>query len=69
MTRPRGVFSPDYVRGIDRSILAGLKSGRLGVVTIALSPETTGSWELAEQQLAHLLEPFPEYDEFRAGSP
>lgn len=63
------VFSPSYVREVGRSLKAGLDSGRFGIVTIALSPETTGSWSLAEEQLAYLLEPFSVYEEMMQAGP
>jgi hypothetical protein len=63
------VFSDDYVAEVGRALRRGLDTGRFGVVTIALSPETTGSWTLAERLLSVLLASFPEYGEFVAGAP
>lgn len=63
------VFADDYVRQLGKCLKAGLDTGRFGVVTVALSPSTTGTWELAERLLAILLEPFPEYVEFATGAP
>jgi len=63
------VFSDAYIRDLGLSLKAGLDSGRFGVVTVALSPSTTGSWQLAEHLLSLLLEPFPEYAVFAAEAP
>lgn len=63
------VFSDVYIRELGRSLKAGLDAGRFGVVTVALSPSTTGSWQLAESLLSLLLEPFPDYAAFKAGAP
>lgn len=63
------VFSDVYIRDLGRSLKAGLDSGQFGVVTVALSPSTTGSWLLAEHVLSLLLEPFPEYAAFEAEAP
>ena len=43
-----------YVRRIGRGLAQGLRRGWIGVLTVALSPETTGSWRSAER-LANVL--------------
>lgn len=64
------VFSDEYIGEIGRAVATGLECGRFGVITIALSPETTGSWRLAEELLSVLLAPMPRlYEEFAAGAP
>jgi hypothetical protein len=63
------VFSDEYIREIGRHLYTGLSNGRVGVATIALSPETTGSWTLAERVLSILLSPFNEFSEFPMGAP
>lgn len=63
------VFSDDYIREIGRSLYTGLANGRVGVATIALSPETTGSWTLAEHVVSVLLSPFSEFADFAVGTP
>lgn len=63
------VFSDSYLADIGHQLKQGLSNGRFGVVTIALSPETTGSWALAEHLLSVLLSPFTELAEFQTGSP
>jgi hypothetical protein len=63
------VFSDTYILEIGESLRQGLDSGRFGVVTIALSPDTTGSWPLAERILGLLLSKIGGLSEFRAGTP
>jgi hypothetical protein len=64
------VFSDEYVRDIGTSLANALSADRDDVVTIALSPSTTGSWPLAERVLAALLAPMPDIlSEFLAGAP
>lgn len=53
------VFSDGFIEEIGESLYEGVESGRFGVATIALSPETTGSWDLAEHILSKLLLRFP----------
>ena len=65
----RRVFSDDYVADLGQALQTGLAAERFGVITIALSPETTGSWDLAEQLLSALLGWLPEFQDFVAGSP
>lgn len=63
------VFSDDYIRELGESIRCGLENDRFGVVTVALSPTTTGSWELAERLTVTLLNPLGLDREFLAGAP
>jgi hypothetical protein len=63
------LLSDEFVGEVGRLLKAGLTTGRFGVVTVALSPSTTGSWRLAEHLLSLLLESFPEYEAFRAQEP
>jgi hypothetical protein len=63
------VFSDEYIGEIGRALRVGLESGRFGVVTVALSPETTGSWSLAERLLATLLEHIDGSEDFFRSMP
>lgn len=63
------VFSDQYIRELGAAINEGLSNNRFGVVTIALSPTTTGSWELAEELCYVLLEDHPCLPELQAGKP
>ena len=63
------VFSDPYLRELGASVGAGLANGRFGVVTVALSPTTTGSWQLAEEICCVLLEQHPDLSHLRAGAP
>ena len=63
------VFSDDYVSELGQSIRVGLDNDRFGVVTIALSPETTGSWPLAERLLETLLDPIGLATDFFSQAP
>jgi len=63
------VFSAEYIGEVGQHLCDGLARGRFGVVTIALSPDTTGSWMLAERVLSLMLEHFPEYAHFNGGKP
>lgn len=46
------LFSDEFIDAIATSILQGLDSGMIKVLTISLSPECCGSWEKAEEMLA-----------------
>jgi hypothetical protein len=63
------VFSDTFIRELGDSIRIGLDNGQFGIVTIALSPETTGSWPLAERILQLLLEPLGMAGEFASAAP
>lgn len=63
------VYSDSYIEELARSLRMGYENDRFGVITIALSPTTTGSWSLAENVLRKLLCQFPEADDFFAGAP
>ena len=63
------IFSDDFIRCVGLQLQRGITNGRFAVVTVALSPETTGSWSLAERTLALLLEKFSTFDSFRAAAP
>ena len=63
------LLDDSFICDIGQLLQAGLASGRFAVVTVALSPETTGSWPLAEQYLQTLLQGFPEYVDFAKGAP
>lgn len=54
------ILDDAYVDRLSVALLEGYQSGWIRVLTIALSPETAGSWREAEQLLARLLAPFPE---------
>jgi len=63
------VFSDAYIASVGESLQRGIESGSFGVVTIALSPSTTGSWQLAERIAARLLEPLGLAAAFASGAP
>jgi hypothetical protein len=63
------VFSDQYLRELGTSICDGLKNHNFGVVTVALSPSTTGSWSIAEELCWKLLENHPEISDLIAGAP
>jgi hypothetical protein len=57
----RGCLRKGYGELIDtlgHFLVSGLGSGAIGVVTIALSPETTGDWRVAERLMDQLLSGF-----------
>jgi hypothetical protein len=60
------VFSDSYIAAIGHCLAEGLRTGVIGVATIALSPETTGgtnlkeSWAVAEGLLSKLLQEWGE---------
>lgn len=64
------VIADSYVRQLGQYLVEGMANGNFGVVTVALSPETTGSWQLAEHYLGLLLEGVPSYrGHFLQGAP
>ena len=63
------VLSDQYLRELGSALSEGLANNRFGVVTVALSPSTTGSWQLAEELCWALLEGCPSLPELRAGAP
>jgi hypothetical protein len=63
------VFSAQYIRELNSALIKGLSNGRFGVVTVALSPTTTGSWQLAEELCWTLLDGLPGLPTLRAGAP
>ncbi|NQT73572.1 MAG: UPF0489 family protein [Chloroflexi bacterium] len=63
------VFSDQYIREIGSAISEGLTNNRFGVVTVALSPTTTESWQVAEELCWTLLESCPDLPELQAGAP
>jgi hypothetical protein len=63
------VFSDQYLRELSSTLGEGLTNKRFGVVTVALSPTTTGSWQLAEELCWALLESHPDLPELREGAP
>ncbi|MFH0870951.1 MAG: hypothetical protein V1878_00445 [bacterium] len=64
-----GVFSDQYLRELGSALGEGLTNDSFGVVTVALSPSITGSWQLAEELCWALLEGYPSLPELRAGAP
>ena len=62
-------FADSQLAAIGQTLTAGLTNGRFGLVTIALSPETTGSWELAEQTLGVVFQSLATYQDFTDGAP
>lgn len=52
---PLRVFDDAYVAMMGKYVADGLRRKRIGCATIALSPETTGSWPLAERLMAVFL--------------
>jgi hypothetical protein len=65
----KSCVSETFVRQLGEVILRGMVSRHFPVVTVALSPSTTGSWELAEQFLASMFGSLPELDEFFSAAP
>lgn len=63
------LFSDTYIRGLGNALREGLQSRCFGMVTVALSPDTTGSWELAEHILSLLLSDMDGSREFWAARP
>lgn len=63
------VFSDEYLEQFGASLRRGYESGRFGVITVALSPTTTGSWPLAERLLGKVLASFPEAREILQAAP
>lgn len=63
------VFSDQYISDLGLALFEGLQSHRFGIVTVALSPTTTGSWQLAEELLGVLLQEHPCFAEFQTGAP
>lgn len=63
------VYSRAYLRTLATAIRDGLANDRFGVVTIALSPETTGSWALAEDLLRMVLSEVDGMEDFLDGVP
>jgi hypothetical protein len=64
-----GIPSTQYLQEINRALIQGLVNKRFGIITVALSPETTGSWELAEKLCWELLKDIPGIGGLRAGAP
>ncbi|GMV20201.1 MAG: hypothetical protein AMXMBFR57_01500 [Acidimicrobiia bacterium] len=59
---------PDaVVAEIGRDLKLAVDSGRVRVLTVALSPETTGSWDEAERLLKVMLGDFPNIPDFTVG--
>ncbi|MDU9050078.1 MAG: UPF0489 family protein [Candidatus Electrothrix sp. Rat3] len=52
---PIMIVSQDFLRAIGKIIGKGLRNGAIGCLTVALSPEFTGTWELAEMIVKELL--------------
>lgn len=63
------VFSSQYLQEINQALIEGMANGGFGVVTIALSPSTTGSWQLAEELCWELLQGIPSVRILQAGVP
>ncbi|MCX6026884.1 MAG: hypothetical protein NTY23_11605 [Chloroflexi bacterium] len=63
------VYSDNYLRELGSALALGIQNGRFGVVTIALSPTTTGNWQLAEALCETLLWAFPEAGQLWEGAP
>jgi hypothetical protein len=63
----RPLFREDWIKSIGSLLWSGLYSSRIGLVTIALSPSTTGSWIVAEELLEVLSASWP--DEMRLRLP
>ena len=55
----RPLIVDDQVRAIGRLLRRGLENGRIRLLTIALSPECTGDWTIAERLLDLVLESWP----------
>lgn len=54
------LMSPDYIKRLGTALRHGVDRGHFAVVTVALSPEATGGWDLAAQALELLLSAWPE---------
>ena len=54
------LFATSWIRSIGMLLHDGRLNERIGLVTIALSPSTTGSWKLAEELLEMLCSDWPE---------
>ena len=50
------IFSRDYIRALGRMLKEGIEEDWILVVTVALSPEWSGGWKLAEEIAGHLLD-------------
>ncbi len=57
------------VRKAGSLIRRGYESGSIGVVTVALSPDNTGSWERSERLLSELLTDWPDRPDLSAPRP
>ena len=69
MTVALDAFASQYLQEINRALIEGMANGRFDVVTIALSPSTTGSWQLAEELCWELLQGIPGLRALQAGAP
>ena len=58
------LFADELIREVGASLARGINSKRIRVLTIALSPETTGSWAIAERLVSVLLSNFAESPTF-----
>jgi hypothetical protein len=51
------VFDDAYVSALGVALAEGLRRQHIRIATVALSPETTGGWHMAEELMRILLEP------------
>ncbi len=52
------LFEDAYIAAVGRTVAAGLRDGHIGCATLALSPETTGGWPLADKLMRAVLAPW-----------
>ncbi len=55
------VYDNAYIERVGRGVALGLQRGRIRCATVALSPETTGTWATAEELMRVFLGPWGEY--------
>ena len=58
------LFHDDYIDRLGRCLKRGIDAGWIGVLTIALSPETTLDWAEAERIVARLMAMFSDRPDF-----
>ncbi|MCC6244216.1 MAG: hypothetical protein IT353_15340 [Gemmatimonadaceae bacterium] len=62
-------FSNEFVAAVGNALLRGLSLNRFKVVTVALSPSTTGGWTLAERLLGTTFRDNADIQELLAAAP
>jgi len=63
------IFSKEYIHDLNSSLIKGISNGNFCLVTIALSPETTGSWSLSENLCWELLKGIPHLSHLMDAAP